>query len=268
MSDRSGMSDGSAAPSSVISGVSSGIGLATALRLRRDGDRVLGLSRRRPAGLDLPLEAPRAEGPWGGSGFAWRQADVRDASSLERALRGVDRIDRLVLNAGVCEPRSLDAPDFLDSYRETMDVNVEGALRLLLAARARLRPGGSVVVVSSGLGKQGRAGYAAYVASKHALLGIVRALALELLPQGIRVNAVCPGWVDTPMARADLQASAREGSGPRDVAARRRAAEARIPLGRFVRAEEVAALIAFLGSEAAAAISGQAYNISGGELLA
>ncbi|MEZ4465674.1 MAG: SDR family oxidoreductase [bacterium] len=109
----------------------------------------------------------------------------------------------------------------------------------------------------------GRAGYGAYCAAKHGVLGLVRSAALELAPRGITVNAICPGWVDTPMAQADLgRASERSGL---PVGALRAEARAGIPLGRFVEPAEVAALVAFLSGPQAAMITGEAWNLSGGE---
>jgi NAD(P)-dependent dehydrogenase (short-subunit alcohol dehydrogenase family) len=135
--------------------------------------------------------------------------------------------------------------------------------RTLRAVVPSMAENGRVVIVSSGLGKRGRAGYGAYCASKHGVLGLVRALAPELAPRGITINAVCPGWVDTGMAASDLARTARERG--TSAAEERAAAEAAIPVGRFVAPAEVAGLIAFLASIEAAAITGQAYNVSGGE---
>ncbi len=132
-------------------------------------------------------------------------------------------------------------------------MNLDGAFHCLRAAR--LREGAAVILLSSALGKVGRAGYGAYAASKHGMLGLMRSAALELAPR-VRVNAVCPGWVDTAMARADLE---RSGSKREDV-------ERGIPLGRFVAPDEVASLVAFLAD--ARAITGRAYDITGGELAA
>lgn len=214
----------------VVTGAAGGIGRATCAALAEAGYEVVGLTRER--------------------------LDVTDEAAVERVFAELGEIDVLVANAGVCEPARMDDEDAADVWRWVLGVNLHGVFACVRAAR--MRAGGRVVVVSSGLGKVGRAGYAAYAASKHGVLGLMRSVALEWAPRGITVNAVCPGWVDTRMARADVVRSGR----------RRVEVDAEIPLGRFVEAGEVAALVGFLASPAAAAITGQAYNISGGELRA
>ena len=153
-----------------------------------------------------------------------------------------------------------------DQVTYPLSVNLQGAYAVLGAAAPRMPDGGRIVAVSSGLGKLGRAGYSAYCASKHALLGVVKCTARELAPRGITVNAVCPGWVDTPMARADVaRAALASGRSADEVRAE---VAAGIPIGRMVEPAEVAALIAWLCSPEAAAVTGEAYNISGGEFFA
>ncbi len=212
----------------VVTGAAGGIGRATCTALSDAGCEVVGLFR--------------------------EALDVTDEVAVDRVFADLGPIDVLVANAGVCEPAAMDAPDAGQVWRRVLSVNLDGVFNCTRAAR--MREGGRVVVVSSGLGKVGRAGYAAYAAAKHGVLGLMRSLALEWAPRGITVNAVCPGWVDTKMARADVLRSGRP----------RREITAQIPIGRFVRAEEVAGLVAFLASPEGAAITGQAYNISGGEL--
>lgn len=276
----------------VITGAGDGIGRATARRLSRDGMRVVAVGRT-GATLRALVDELRREG-----GVADAvEADVTDPAALRRALDwpgacsggerkeprpgperqapGVvswgsppdplvlDRVDVLVANAGVCARARLDDADADDVWANVLGVNLDGAWNTLRAVGPRLGAGGRVVLVSSGLGERGRAGYAAYCASKHGVLGLVRALAPELAPRGVTVNAVCPGWVDTRMAAADLERSARERGTTTEI--ERAAAVGAIPIGRFVAAEEVADLIAFLASPGAAAITGQAVSISGGE---
>ncbi len=217
-------------PKAVVTGAASGIGAAACEALRGAGYEVVGLGR-----ADL---------------------DVSDEAAVARVFAGLGEIDALVASAGVCEQAPLGSDDGLAVWRRVLATNLDGVFHCL--THARLRDGGRVVVISSGLGKVGRAGMAAYAASKHGVLGVVRCAALEWAPRGVTVNAVCPGWVDTKMARADVARSGRP----------RAEIDAQIPLGRFVAAEEVAALVAFLTSPAAAAITGQAYTISAGELQA
>ena len=121
---------------------------------------------------------------------------------------------------------------------------------------------GRLIAISSVLGKFGVAGYSAYCASKTGILGLVRATALELGPRKITCNAICPGWVETEMARSGiLEISAVTGDTPEDF--KKKACEA-FPLGRFVEPEEVARLVVFLSSAGGDAITGQALSICGG----
>ena len=190
-------------------------------------------------------------------------ADVRDAARMAAAFSRLERIDCLVANAGICLRTPLDGPDTAPVWDDIIDTNINGVWRTFRAASPKLGAGSAAVAVSSGLGKLGRAGYSAYAASKHAVLGIVKCLALELAPKGIRVNAVCPGWVDTEMAKRDLAITAEETGTTVDRA--RADAEGGIPLGRFVSADETANLICWLLSDEAGAVTGQSYNISCGE---
>jgi NAD(P)-dependent dehydrogenase (short-subunit alcohol dehydrogenase family) len=124
---------------------------------------------------------------------------------------------------------------------------------------------GRILNLSSVLGKFGIPEYAAYCASKHGIVGLTRALALELAPRRITVNALCPGWVDTSMAQDALAiASKRDGVGLDES---RRRAEARVPLGRFIEPAEVARLALYLASDAAAGMTGQAINLDGGAAM-
>ena len=243
---------------SVVTGASSGIGEATVDRLVARGDRVVAVAR----GAD-GLAALVARH---GDRVQPLALDVGDHAAVHAALAALPPVHTLVLSAGICKQARLDEQADDATWWETLNINLHGSYFAMKAVAPTMPAGGRIVAVASGLGKLGRPGYAAYCASKHALLGIVKCVSKELAPRGITVNAVCPGWVDTPMARADVTKTAAERGQPRDqVLADIHAA---IPIGRMVSADECAALITWLASPDAAAVTGEAYNISGGEFFA
>jgi NAD(P)-dependent dehydrogenase (short-subunit alcohol dehydrogenase family) len=242
----------------IVTGATSGIGLAVTRKLLARGDLVAGVGTRK-----AELERIAAEA---GGRFRPVALDVADRGALVPALRALGPAHTLVASAGICKQARIEEEEDDATWDRTLSVNLNGVYFSIKAVAPAMPRGGRVVVVSSGLGKLGRAGYAAYAASKHAVLGIVKCLAKELASRGITVNAVCPGWVDTPMARGDVAKLAREtGRSAEHVHAETTAA---IPIGRWVSADEVAALCVFLASDEAAGITGEAYNISGGEFFA
>lgn len=246
----------------VITGGSSGIGLASARHFLKAEHRVV-LCARNKTKLAAAAESLNEAARSAGATVETHTLDVTDQAAVEALFERVGPIHTLVANAGVCLQARLDDAHSDQVWKTTFDVNVHGAYHCIKAAAASMPDGGRIVTVSSGLGKNARAGYEAYTASKHALLGLTKCVALELAPRQIRVNAVCPGWVDTPMSRADSAYSAKEQG--QEIDDFRAKAIAAIPLGRMVAPEEVAELIAFLASDASSAITGQSYNISNGE---
>lgn len=242
-------------PTNLITGASSGIGLELTRQLAKQGRRVLAIARSKDrlskaiAGLDEShLIEPVA-------------LDVTDTAALEDAVSN-RTFDLVVANAGICQQARLDEDDAVAVWRRSLDVNLDAAFHTLRLTHSNITDGGSFIAISSGLGKQGRAAYSAYCASKHGLLGLVRASALELAPR-IRVNAICPGWVDTPMSKSDIECSAsRQGS---DADALRQRIVSELPLKRPVEPGEVAEMALWLASPGASAITGQAYNICSGE---
>ncbi len=244
----------------VVTGAGSGIGRETAHLLSALGYTVTAVGRTLSS-----LEETSRTAPGPGS-IAPLVLDVGDHHAVATAFDPIARLQVLVASAGVCAQGRLDETDADRVWERTMSTNVDGVWYLFRALHAKLTPGGRAVVVSSGLGKLGRLGYGAYTASKHAVLGLVKCFSKELAPRGVTVNAVCPGWVQTGMSAADLVHTAKmNGTTPEEE---RRLAHAAIPIGRFVTAREVADLILYLCSPGAAGITGQAYNISGGEFFA
>ncbi|MDH3497486.1 MAG: SDR family oxidoreductase [Gemmatimonadota bacterium] len=205
------------------------------------------------AALDVASPTPPA-----GVGTAL-EVDVRDPAALERAVAQViaerGGLDWVVCCAGIVRDRvSWKMSDA--EWGDVLDVNLTGAFRTARAALGALRasPRGRLVFVSSINGLRGRFGQANYAASKAGLTGLGRTLALELARDGVTVNVVAPGYIDTEMTRA-LPADARD------------RAVARTPLQRMGRSEEVAALVRFLCSDAAGFITGTVIPVDGGQLL-
>ena len=240
----------------IITGASRGIGRAIAKRLYEEGASVA-LCARSPI-QDFPPERSLA-----------LTMDVRDQNSVDGGVRRiVDRfgkIDIVVNNAGVSGVTPIEARDTAQ-WLDIIQTNVLGAYFVTRAAAPHIPNGGRVIMISSVLGKFGVPGYTAYCTAKTGLIGFTRALALELAPRQITVNALCPGWTDTEMARA----------GMRDIAASagitfeefKKQAMSRVPLGEMVQPGEVANLVAFLAGKTGDKITGQAISICGGSTQA
>ena len=232
-----------------ITGASSGIGLATARLVAARGARVTMIARR---GDVLSAEA-------GAIGAAFAVADVGDKAqllaALDSAVASNGPIDALFLNAGMGGGfHGLpDYPD--DQFEEVMRVNATSAFWALrhVAPAMIARGRGAVLVTGSLASERGMADNIGYVASKHAALGIARAAAIELAPKGVRVNCLIPGFIDTPMMAEVPQAA-------------RAHLATRIPQGRLGAAQEMAETAAFLLSDAASHITGQALSVDGGVL--
>lgn len=248
----------------LVTGAGTGIGRAVAMALGHDGAFVACAGRRREL-LEATARAVVAEG--GRASVV--VLDVRDAVAVREAVGAVAKeqgeIGIVVNDAGAGGPNSLAQDDDDARWHAIVDTNLTGTYLVTKAALPAMPRGGRIVNVASCLGRFGVPGYTAYCASKHGVIGFTRALALELAPRAITVNAICPGWVDTEMAREGMEAGARaQGI---DVTAFHDQAMRLVPLGRMLRPDEIAASVRYLLSDAADGMTGQGIDLNGGSVM-
>jgi NAD(P)-dependent dehydrogenase (short-subunit alcohol dehydrogenase family) len=249
----------------VVTGAGSGIGRAIALRLGAEGAH-LSLFGRRPEPLQAVAEEVQA---LGGPRPHCASLDITDAAAVDRAFAAAaaqgGALHALVANAGIGGPNHA-GPE--DRFAELVGTNLLGTYHCARAAERHLADAGEprhLVLVASVLARIGVPGYTGYCASKTALTGLARALAMELSPRQVQVNALCPGWVDTDMARQGLEGMA-ESMGVSLDQARRIALQA-VPLGRMSQPEEIAGFVAWLVSPDARGVTGQALDVNGGAFM-
>jgi 3-hydroxybutyrate dehydrogenase len=240
----------------LVSGAGSGIGAAIARALADAGAQVTLLGRRAPA-----LERTRTA--LAGSGHRCVVADVTDVGTLT----DLGAIDLLVNNAGEARSAPFGKTD-ADHWRRLLDVNLMGTVHLTQACLPGMRERrfGRIVNIASTAALTGYAYVTAYCAAKHAVLGFTRALALEVAREGITVNAVCPGYTDTPLLDDALANIVGKTGASADEARARLAAGN--PQRRLVTPDEVAQTVRWLCDPASAAVHGQAIVVAGGEIMA
>jgi len=249
----------------MVTGGGTGIGKAVSLTFAKSGARVAIASRNSSHLANIAEEFKSL-----GHSPLPIQMDVRIKEQVQGAVARVvetwGSIDILVNNAGLSGLSRMDDPD--DSrWHNILETNLTGMYLVTKEVLKVLKDhsGGRIINISSVLGKFGVAGYSAYCASKHGMIGFTRALALETARRGITVNAICPGWVDTEMARSGMKESAAyQGISVEEF--KKQAIEA-VPIRRFIDAEEVAQLVLYLASDKGSGITGQAINICGGQTM-
>ena len=249
----------------LVTGGGTGIGKAIAVKLAKNGAKVAVASRNREQ-----LQRVAEEVAPMGLTILPVAMNVRLKADVERAVADIvaqwGAIHMLINNAGISALSLIsDADD--SKWYDIVDTNLNGMYLLTKTVLRHIpdQTGGRIINISSVLGKFGVPGYTAYCTTKHGMIGFTRALALEVVSRGITVNTICPGWVDTEMATLGINETAKlQGITPEEFKAQ---AVAAVPIRRFLEAEEIAELVAYVASDAARGITGQALNICGGQIM-
>jgi NAD(P)-dependent dehydrogenase (short-subunit alcohol dehydrogenase family) len=243
----------------IVSGGGTGIGAATARAFAREGAKVVVTGRRAE-----PLEAVAAEID-GRAVVGDTSDDDHVRAAVAKARDEFGGLDIVVANAGLgFGGAAADVDD--ERWQETLDVNLTGAFRLARASIPSLveRGGGSIVLVSSVSALVSGTDGAAYVTSKAAMLGLARSIAVDYGPSGIRANALCPGWVETPMGDGSMESlMTKHGI---SLGEAYRLVTQHIPLRRPATAEEIAACCLFLASDESSIVTGTTLVADGGGL--
>lgn len=245
------MTEGETARRVLVTGGGSGIGRAVARAFAAAGDRVTITGRR----LDA-LQVTDA-----GRGMECRTADVTDEAQVAALFE--TPFDVVVANAGGGAAGKLRSVT-LEDWNRTLAVNLTGTFLCFREALRGMGPGGRLIAMASTASLKGGATIPAYAAAKHGVLGLVRSVALEVAKKGITCNAICPGFVDTPLGQAAVDAVQKRFELSREAAVAQVVSEN--PIGRMIDVDEVAAAALFLASPGASMVNGHALSVSGGEV--
>ncbi|MCO5147846.1 MAG: SDR family oxidoreductase [Aquamicrobium sp.] len=243
----------------LVTGGGSGVGRAVALALAGEGAAVTVCGRRIEPLMETAAQSPSVHA---------LAADVTDEASVaalyEEAVAARGPFDIVIANAGMAQSAPA-AKTTLDLWQKTLAVNLTGAFLSARPAMDTMRKagGGRIVFIASTAGLKGYPYVAPYVAAKHGVVGLMRALAAEFARTGVTVNAVCPGFVETGML--DESVANIVATTGRSEAEARAALAATNPQGRFIQPQEVAAAVLWLCGDMAGSITGQAISVSGGE---
>jgi 3-hydroxybutyrate dehydrogenase len=247
----------------VVTGGGRGIGRAIALAFAEPGAHII-ITSRTQSQLEQTAEELRAKG----AEATAIPMDVGDEAAVAHGLGSlhgkVKTIDVLVNNAGVGGGEVVQGSD-VARWKRTLDTNLFGMYLVTRQVLPVMVNGGRIVNLSSVLGRFGVPGYTAYCATKHGVIGFTRALSLELVKRRITVNAISPGWVETDMATLGMTQGATHAKVSFDEFKKLMLDD--VPIKRMIDPAEVAALVKFLCSADASAITGQTYNICGGQTM-
>ncbi|WP_426184270.1 SDR family NAD(P)-dependent oxidoreductase [Microbacterium sp. TWP3-1-2b2] len=240
-----------------VTGGNSGIGAGVVDAFLAEGATVVSADLSLPAGLNQTGER------------AWAvRLDVSDETAVESVLdavaRAIGTVDVVVTAAGT-STMGYATETTVGDWDRNLDVNAKGSFLVARGVARRLVAAdrtGRIIFISSQAGKNGYRGMTAYVASKHAVLGVTKTMAVELASRGITVNAICPGIIETPMKhRERIEGGAIRGMTAEEVADEDRS---QVPLGRTGTTQDVAGVALFLASDLASYMTGQALNVTGG----